>query len=260
VTFSRRNFLKLTGLAGAGTLLGLKPAGDSLRILSADRSLSAATLSAFTDLTGASVAVAPPSFPGDAADCDLAIIPSHALTALIQRGEIRELSPISIPFPFEQRAYDPFNIFSLPAARGVVGINSRNAPPPVSWAEFFERARTEPAHLPPHQTFRAALKSLGHSINTRASVARAQARALVSELESVPLARARIALGESRPGWEFTLPAEGAELWEDCFCVPVSAPHPELARAFIQFALSAQPLAPLPPLPLEPLSPFAPRA
>jgi spermidine/putrescine-binding protein len=160
--------------------------------------------------------------------------------------------------PPEQRLYDPFNTFSLPAARGAIGINARGAPLPTSWAEFFELARTELTHLPPAKSLNAALKSLGHSINTRNTFARADAQSLVSNLQSHPLEHTTLAL--SHPlgdGWTFTLPAEGAESWEDCFCIPTDSPHPDLAHAFIQFALAAQPLAPLPPGSLEPLSPFA---
>ncbi len=192
---------------------------------------------------------------------DLVITPAHALTDLIRRGLVREFE--SLPaLVIPQRAYDPLNAFSLPAGRGAVGILSRGLTPPASWAEFFALARTESAYLPPAESFRAALKSLGHSINTRDAVARAQAKSLISTLrvQSHPLNQATLALGHPLDGWTFTLPTEGAELWEDCFCIPATSPHPDLAQAFIQAVVAAEPLAPLPASawPLEPLSPFAP--
>ncbi len=122
-------------------------------------------------------------------------------------------------------------------------------------------ARTQPAHLPPIETFNAALKSLGHSINTRDSAARARARELVSRLNSVPLTQARLAIGAPRPDWTFTPPAEGAELWEGCFCIPAGSAQPDLAHDFIRLSLSAHPPNTIPAtdVPLEMLSPFAPQ-
>lgn len=270
---TRRNFLKLAGAAGAGVLLGLKPslasaptlapAGTTLRLLGLTRAIS---VKAFTRAAASTSLAVQISNAQDAKAVvegmdgyDLAITPAHALTDLIRRGLVREFEPLpALAFP--QRAYDPLNAFSLPAGRGAIGILSRGLKPPASWAEFFALARTERAYLPPAESFRAALKSLGHSINTRDAVARAQAKSLISTLrvQSHPLDQSNIALGHFLDGWEFTLPAEGAELWEDCFCIPATSPHPDLAQAFIEAAATAEPLVSLPEWPLEPLSPFAP--
>ncbi len=271
---TRRNFLKLAGAAGAGALLGLKPppastptltqapARATLRLIGLTRSVSAKAFARAAASISLSVQITDVEGGKAVADgmggYDLAITPAHILTDLIRRGLVRELDPLparAIP----QRAYDPLNAFSLPAGRGAVGILSRGMTPPASWAEFFALARTEPAYLPPAESFRAALKSLGHSINTRDAVARAQAKSLVSTLrvQSYSLNQSSIALGHFLDGWTFTLPAEGAELWEDCFCIPATSPHPDLAQAFIE-AATAEPLVSLPEWPLEPLSPFAP--
>jgi spermidine/putrescine-binding protein len=275
VKLTRRNFLKLAGAAGAGALLGLKPlpasaptlaqapARATLRLLGLARSISVrafAQAAASINLSVQITSVEDGKAVAEGMDgYDLAITPAHTLTGLIQRGLVREFEPMPAP-ALPQRAYDPLNAFSLPAGRGAVGILSRGLTPPASWAEFFALARTEPAYLPPAESFRAALKSLGHSINTRDAVARAQAKSLISTLrvQSHPLNQSSIALGHFLDGWTFTLPAEGAELWEDCFCIPSTSPHPGLAQTFIQAAVTAEPLAPLPEWPLEPLSPFAP--
>jgi len=232
-------------------------AAPTLRLLAPARSLSPATLTGFTAATGVGVQLVhgPPAIDGR--NYDLVVSPVPELIRLIERGLVRELGPMDSPPPLEQRLYDPLNTFSLPAARGAIGINARGVTSPTSWAEFFELARTEPAHLPPAESLNAALKSLGHSINTRNAFARADAQSLVSNLQSSPLEDATLAI--SHPlgnGWTFTLPAEGAESWEDCFCIPTGSPHPDLAHAFIQFALIAQLLAPLPQGALEPLSPY----
>ncbi len=267
MTLSRRSFLRLLGLGGAGLALGLRPgwastrlAPAALRLLATRRSVSSPAIAAFTNATGVPVKLELGS-SSDLAGYDLAIVPAHTLTGLIRRGLVRELDPILFTPPPGQRAYDPFSAFSLPAARGVIGINSRHVGPPASWAEFFALARTQPAHLPPIETFNAALKSLGHSINTRDSAARARARELVSTLNSVPLTQARLAIGAPRPDWTFTPPAEGAELWEGCFCIPAGSAQPDLAHDFIRLSLSAHPPNTIPAtdVPLEMLSPFAPQ-
>ncbi|MBI3242534.1 MAG: twin-arginine translocation signal domain-containing protein [Chloroflexi bacterium] len=275
---SRRNFLKLAGAAGAGALLGLKPppAAAPTQIQTPARALRLSVGLAHTipfqalaqaaEATGLALRLGP--YAGktvaEAIDgYDLAVVPAHILTGLIQRGLVRELEPVPAP-ALPQRAYDPLNAFSLPANRGVIGILSRGITPPASWTEFFALARTEPVHLPPADSFRAALKSLGHSINTRDALARAQAKSLISTLrvQSTSLEQAALAVGHSlnTAGWTFTLPAEGAELWEDCFCIPTTSPRPDLAQAFIEAAVAAESLPPLPASesPLEPLSPFAP--
>jgi len=261
VTLTRRNFLKLAGLGGAGLVLGLRETArpaPTLRLLAPARSLSPATFAGFTAVSGVGVQLFYGTPAIDTRNYDLVVAPVPELIRLLGRGWVRELGPMDSPPPLEQRVYDPLNTFSLPAARGAIGINTRGVIPPASWAEFFALARTEPVHLPPAETFRAALKSLGHSINTRNTFTRADAQSLVSGLQSSPLERVVLALSHSLgDGWTFTLPIEGAESWEDCFCIPTGSPHPGLAHTFIQFALAAQPLAPLPWGALEPLSPFA---
>jgi len=267
VTLSRRNFLRLLGLGGAGLALGprpgwagTRPAPAALRLLATSRSVSSSVIAAFTNATGVPVKLELGS-SSDLAGYDLAIVPAHTLVGLVRCGLVRELDPISPPYPLEQRAYDPLNAFSLPAGRGLIGINSRDIAAPVSWAEFFARARAVPAHLPPTATFNAALKSLGHSINTRDTLARARARNLVSMLNSAPLTEARLTLGAPLPDWTFTLPVEGAELWEDCFCIPADSAQPDLAHDFIRPSLSAHPpnAISVTDVPLEMLSPFAPQ-
>ena len=268
---TRRDFLKLAGAGGAAWLLGwrhregaaVRPLPtDSIRILAPARALDSTLLSAFTHSTGVAVERdLPPTgvATGDQiSGYDLAVVPARALTVLIRRGLVRELEPMPPP-PLPQRPYDPLNAFSAPAARGAIGINSRGVLPPASWAELFAFARSLPSHLPPAESFNAALQALGNSINTRDTHAREQARALVAAAPSVSLHRSSLAVGHPLSGWTFHVPAEGAELWEDCFCIPADSFQPQPAHTFIQFALAARPPATLPQVPLEPHSPFAPK-
>src|SRR5512134_524659 len=135
---SRRHFLKLAGLGAAGLGLGLKPAALPLRLVATGRSVSPALLAAFTDSTGSLVHLDFLEDRGSIARHDLAVVPSHQLTGFIRESRVRPLGRLALPFAFEQRAYDPLNAFSLPAARGAIGINVRRTAPPASWAEFFD--------------------------------------------------------------------------------------------------------------------------
>lgn len=247
MTLSRRDFLRLAGLSSLGLLAGLRLLRGSavgLRVLAVERLVNNAAFAAFTSATGIPVKLnlAARFAAADYGGCDLLVVPAHALTFLIQRGLVREL-PALPSVQTEQRPYDPLNAFSVLAARAVIGANSRGGPPPGSWAEFFAAARVAPSCLPPRETFNAALKSLGHSINTRDEYARRLAQSMVDELRSIPLGGAQLAIGPRLPGWSFTVPREGAELREDCYCLPLSAPRIDLATAFLKFAAAAPPPA-----------------
>ena len=260
--FSRRAFLKVAGLAGAGTALGFGRAGYkpalTLRILTTTRAFSASLVADFMRQTGVALTVVLADNPTSLANADLAIVPSHALTHFIKHNDVTRLGASSAQST-EQRAYDPLNMFSLVAVRGLNGINGRGIEPPSSWQAFFDAARTQPTYLPARESFGAALKLHGHSINTRDYLARKAAKETVGSLRSSPLDQSTLAISAPLEGWTFIAPTEGAEQWEDCFCLPTASAQPDLARAFIAYYAAHQPLAPLPAhLPLELRSPFAP--
>jgi spermidine/putrescine-binding protein len=262
--FSRRDFLKLAGFGLAGSAAGWRikaaftPSVNPLYLLAPERSVSEALLSAFSTATGIKLVRRSSSDLTDLDSYDLAVVPSYTLTRLIQQDAVRELDRLSIATRLEQRAYDPLNAFSLPAARGAIGINAQGFTPPATWSEFFDLAKSEPAYLPCPDSHNAVLKMMGESINTRNLLARQRVDEILAQLNAAPLADTRLAIGSALPGWNFVIPTEGAELWEDCFCIPTNSAQPAWAQAFMQFAVEQQTLAPLPDLPLEPLSAFAP--
>jgi spermidine/putrescine-binding protein len=263
VPISRRAFLQWAGLAGAAAALSfrpsLNPSATQLRLLTTTRALSTTLVDAFTRETGVPLTVVLADNPIELADADLAIIPAQALTAFVKLNAVQQLGSVPSSVAFEQRAYDPLNAFSLPAARGVIGINARGVSSPQSWRELFELATVHPTHLPAAETFGASLKMQGHSLNTRDYLARKNAKELVSQFTSTPLEQATLAIGAPLEGWQFTVPNEGAEQWEDCFCIPANSTQPHLARTFVAFALAHQPPMALPTtVPLEMRSPFAP--
>jgi spermidine/putrescine-binding protein len=168
------------------------------------------------------------------------IAPSYILTNLIRNNLVRELPPATSNQPLttsEQRPYDPFNTFSQLASRGIIGINARNMQPPQTWKEFFELARTVPAHLPAPESLNAALKSFGESINTRNTYLREKAQSLISNLQSSPLPQSQLALTPPLEGWNFIAPLEGVEMWEDSYCIPQTSSQVELAQRFIELAV-----------------------
>jgi hypothetical protein len=262
---SRRAFLQLAALGAASLAGNIRPgsfnlgswvAKPALHLLTTGRPLLSSTVDAFTHATGHLVQLSEAQ-SANLTGFDLAIVSANHLTQLIHAGKVLTLAATKTQA--HQRPYDPFNTFSLPAGRGAIGINARFATPPDTWASFFGLAATVPTHLPPVETFHAALKHFGGSLNTRKALAYSQARELVNSLNSAPLDSAQLALGPQIPGWHFTVPLIGAELWEDCYCIPVTSPHPELAQAFIDFVSQSQSLPALPPSPaLEPRSSFAP--
>gem|GEM_PF-1301299 len=268
--FTRRDFLKLTGLGGATLVLRSRvPPIRALRILAPSRSLPATAMREFTQATGVRVISEQLSANSNwelvISNYDVVVAPSYLLTNLIRSNIIRELnlqSPISnyqlLITNHHQRPYDPFNSFSVLASRGIIGINARGVTPPQSWRKFFELAQTVPTYLPSLESLNAALKSLGESINTRNTYLRDKAQSLIFNLQSCSLSDARLAIAPPLEGWNFVAPREGVELWEDSFCIPRTSTHVELAQNFIEFALSKQKIESLPDAKVEILSAFTP--
>ena len=243
VQLTRRDFLKLAGFSSATLILksNVPPPIRALRILTPSRSLPAAAIREFTQDTGVQVISDQLSVISNLviSNYDVVVVPSHILTNLIRNNRIRELN-LQSPISNLQRAYDPYNTFSQPASRGIIGINARNLAPPQSWKDFFTLAQHMPTHLPPLESHNATLKSFGESINTRNTYLREKAQSLISNLQSFPLHRSQLAIAPPLEGWNFVAPPEGVEMWEDSFCIPQSSTQVELAQRFIEFAVERQ--------------------
>jgi spermidine/putrescine-binding protein len=115
------------------------------------------------------------------------------------------------------------------------------------------------------ETFGAALKRLGKSVNTADEPTLRQAQRLL--LEQKPLVRAydsanfedALLAGDVwlSQGWNgefarvmdldpdiaYVVPKEGSTTYLDSLAIPKGAPHPELAHAFLDFVMEAQPAA-----------------
>ena len=266
VRFTRRDFLKLTGLGGATLILRSRvpPPIRALRILAPSRSLATLPVRAFEREMNLKIVVETLHATSlsteqisDISQYDLAVVPSYTITHLIRSDLVRELN-LQSPISNLQRPYDPFNTFSQLASRGIIGINARGLTPPQTWKEFFNLARTVPTYLPALESHNAALKSFGESINTRNTHLRDRAQSLISNLQSFSLHQAHLTIAPPLDDWSFTIPREGVEMWEDSYCIPVDSSQSDLAQQFIEFALSKQKLESLPAIKVEMLSAFAP--
>ena len=145
-----------------------------------------------------------------------------------------------------------------------IGYDRRRTGPIDSWGALWDpRFRGRILMLDDaRETFGAALKWRGHSLNTTDPGLLRMAQGLL--LQQKPLVRAYNASNFedvllSRDVWlaqgwsgqlakamdqdadlDYVVPKEGSSLFLDSLAVPAGAPHPELAHAFIDFALEAE--------------------
>jgi spermidine/putrescine transport system permease protein len=167
---------------------------------------------------------------------------------------------------FLDRPYDPGNRYSVPYFWGSCGIayDKKRVGSVDSWAALWD-AKWKGRVLmldDPRETIGAALKWKGMSFNTVDPAKLAVAQRLLMEqkplvktynasnFEDVLLSR-DVWLAQ---GWNgqfakvmaddhdlvYVIPKEGASLFVDSLVIPASAPHPELAHAFIDFTLEAE--------------------
>lgn len=169
------------------------------------------------------------------------------------------LSPIFLDPPF-----DPGNAHSVPYLWGMTGVawrTDRVAEPPASWATFQDPRWEGKMTLldDSRDVIGAFLRLNGFSVNSivageleaakrDAIEARRYIRAFVSapvkgQLISGDVWIAQLWDGDTRqaaaedPAIEFAIPREGSAIYADAMVIPVSAPHPRAAHAFIDYVL-----------------------
>ena len=205
-------------------------------------------------------------------DYDVLCPSSYPIQVLIAQGLLRPLDLTALPHlanvdpVFLDRAYDRGNRFSAPYFWGTAGIAYRRSKVGAvdSWAALWDpRYRGRILMLDDaRETFGAALKRLGASLNTTDPILLRRAQSLL--LEQKPLVRAYnssnyedvLLSGDVwlAQGWNgqfaraiaqdpdiaYVIPKEGSSLFVDSLVIPIGAPHPELAHAFIDFTLEAE--------------------
>jgi spermidine/putrescine transport system permease protein len=206
------------------------------------------------------------------ADYDVICPSNYAVQALVHQGLLRPLDHAALPHRanldprFVDRHFDPGNRYSMPYFWGTAGIGYDRARtgPVDSWAALWDpRFRGRILMLDDaRESLGAALKRLGLSFNATAPDALRRAQGLL--LLQKPLVRTYnsasfddalisgdvwLAHGWSgqfakamaeRPGLGYVVPKEGSSLFLDSLAIPRSAPHPELAHAFLDFVMEAE--------------------
>jgi spermidine/putrescine transport system permease protein len=164
---------------------------------------------------------------------------------------------------FLDRSYDPGNRHSVPYVWGTAGIGYRRsrAGRVDSWGALWDpRFKGRILMLDDaRESFGAALKWKGYSLNTTDPEPLALARRLL--LEQKPLVRTYntsnyedillsgdvwLAQGwsgqfakamDQDPDIDYVIPREGSSLFLDNLVIPRDAPHPELAHAFLDYVM-----------------------
>jgi spermidine/putrescine transport system permease protein len=200
------------------------------------------------------------------------ICPSnYAVEILLKQGLLRPLDHSALPHlrnvdpAWLDRDFDPGNRHSVPYFTGTCGIAYRRSRVGEidSWAALWDPRWAGRVLMldDARETFGAALKLLGRSVNTADEPTLRLAQRLL--LEQKPLVRAYdsasfedallagavwLAQGwngefarvmDLDPDIAYVVPREGSTTYLDSLAIPADAPHPELAHAFLDFAMEA---------------------
>jgi spermidine/putrescine transport system permease protein len=203
---------------------------------------------------------------------DLLCPSNYPIESLRHQNLLRPLDHSALPHlanvdpRFLDKPYDPGNRYSVPYFWGTCGIafDKKRVGPVDSWAALWDpRYKGRILMLDdPRETLGATLKWKGHSVNTTDPAVLAEAQRLL--LEQKPLVKTYNASNFedvllSRDVWiaqgwngqfakvmdvdhdlDYVIPKEGASFFVDSLVIPLSAPHPALAHAFIDFTLEAE--------------------
>lgn len=206
---------------------------------------------------------------------DLITAGEYTVTILRGRKMLAPLRRENIPNfknvdpKFANPPYDPGNRYTAPYQWGTVGVYLRRRPGQSverTWGLLFDPARQPGAFLlmdSVREQLGAALKYLGHSINSTDPRALERARDLLLDAKkrslgfeggvggrNKVLARNAVAAvcynGDAvrgtreDPETEFFVPREGGEIWLDNLAIPAKAPHPDMAEKFINYILEPE--------------------
>ena len=197
---------------------------------------------------------------------------NYIVEILARRGLLAPLDHARLPNlahldpRFTNRDYDPGNRYSVPYFWGSAGIGYRKSVVGTvdSWAALWdERFKGRVLMLDdPRETLGAALKWGGRSLNARDEADLREAQRLL--VRQKPLVKVYdsanyhdvLLSGDVvvAHGWngqfakvmdqdkdlDYVVPKEGSSLFIDCLVIPASAPHPDLAHAFLDFVMEPE--------------------
>jgi spermidine/putrescine transport system permease protein len=200
---------------------------------------------------------------------DLVVPSDYMVEILIRQGLLAPLDRSKLPTAwanidprFLGLPFDPHNNFSVPYAWGTTGLAYRAdlvKEDVESWSVLFDPRYARHILLldDAREVFGMALKKLGYSLNSTNPDEVRQARDLL--LGEKPLVKGYnssnfqedLAAGDAwiaqayngnmtfvmrdEPNIRYVIPKEGGTISVDCACIPRTAPHKELAEAFIDY-------------------------
>jgi spermidine/putrescine transport system permease protein len=206
------------------------------------------------------------------ADYDVVCPSSYAVEILLAQGLLQPLDRSALPHlanvdpAWLDRDFDRGNRHTVPYFAGTCGIGYRRSRVGEvdSWRALWDpRFRGRVLMLDdPRETIGAALRLLGRSVNSsdeptlrRATELLVEQKPLVRAYDSANFEDALLA-GDVwlAQGWNgefarvmaldpdlaYVVPKEGSTSFIDSLAIPVGAPHPQLAHAFIDFVLEAE--------------------
>ena len=208
------------------------------------------------------------------ADYDL-VVPSDYMVRIL--SQVKLLRPIeksrlknlgNLDPRFLNQEFDPGNTYSLPYVWGTTGYGyakERVSGSPDSWAPLFDAANAGQILMldDMRECFAAALKYLGHSLNSTEPAVLKQAADLLKkqkpwvktynsgDYENILAAGdviyshgyngqlARLAMREPSR-FAYVLPKEGATLWMDSVCIPRRARNVDSIYAFLDYVMEPE--------------------
>lgn len=207
---------------------------------------------------------------------DVVVMESRLIPLLIQQNLLAQLDQRNLPntknlsASFRELAYDPGNRYSIPYSWGTTGLVYRSDlvdEPVTRWSDLWDPRYAGRVALwtgQSREVISLTLKSLGYSANSESPTELEAALERLIELKTKFLAvedfdlytsagilnsgQAVIAMGyandvllgrESNPSISYTLPKEGALLWNDTFVIPANSPNKYTAELFLNFLLRA---------------------
>lgn len=170
---------------------------------------------------------------------------------------------------FQSPAYDPGDRYSIPASWGTTGLiyNSKVLDSaPRDWHYLWDNKEKLNKRMTllndPRETIGAVLRMLGYSYNTKDAKAIEQAYNKLAELKPFVASfdsdawRSQMLTGDltiamcyssdanevisENADLRYVLPTSGSSLWMDTLVIPVSAPNPDAAYAWINFMLQPE--------------------
>ncbi|WP_293909770.1 spermidine/putrescine ABC transporter substrate-binding protein [Deinococcus sp.] len=210
---------------------------------------------------------------GGGSNYDLAVPSNYAVPGMIRAGLLRKLDKTLLPNLknmgnlFPRLDYDPGGVYSVPyqfAATGLAYRRDRSTPDPRAWSLIFGPSDTLSFVLldDPREVIGAALKYLGHSVNTSSVAELRSARDLLRRVvakrgfrgfDGGPGTRNQLLAGsvdygqiyvgdlliatEENPNVQVFLPREGTTISLDTLVVLKSSRNAELAHRFIDYVL-----------------------